>query len=90
MNKTTSASLQGTVEKVVKSRFTNAPDKAHIKLVGPDHLDRELRIDNTLTDKDGKEVSLKLGAKVKVTVEAEGGSTILESQAGNSGARQPR
>ena len=79
MNKKASARLQGIVEKIVKSAFANAPDKAQIKLVGADHLERELRIDNTLTDKNGKEVSLKLGAQVEVTVEAEAGSTIMDS-----------
>jgi len=90
MNKTTSASLQGTVEKIVKSAFANAPDKAQIKLVGSDDLDRKIRIDNTLTDENGEEVSLRLGAQVAVTVETEAGSSILESRAGNSGARHPR
>jgi uncharacterized protein YfaS (alpha-2-macroglobulin family) len=71
MNKKTSASLQGTVEKIIKSPFATAPDKAQIKVAGADHLDREIRIDNTLTDKDGKEVSLKRGAQVEVTVKAE-------------------
>ena len=71
MNKKASARLQGIVEKIVKSAFANAPDKAQIRIAGTDHLDRKIRVDNTLIDKDGKEVSLKVGAQVEVTVEAE-------------------
>jgi hypothetical protein len=74
-----SARLQGIVEKIVKSAFANAPDKAQIKVAGADHLDRKIRVDNTLIIKAGKEVSLKLGAQVEVTVETEAWSTILDS-----------
>ena len=52
-------------EKIVKSAFANAPDKAQIKVAGADHLDRKIRVDNTLIIKAGKEVSLKLGAQVE-------------------------
>jgi hypothetical protein len=71
MSKKASASLLGIVEKIAKSPFANVPDKAQIKVVGGDHLDREIRIDNTLIGKDGKEVSLKRGAEVEVTVKVE-------------------
>ena len=47
MNKETSASLQETLEKIVKSAFANDPDKAQIEVVRVDHsLYREIRIDN--------------------------------------------
>ena len=47
MNKETSASLQETLEKIVKSAHANDPDKAQIKVVRVDHsLYREIRIDN--------------------------------------------
>jgi hypothetical protein len=45
---------------------------------GADHLYREIRIDNTLTNENGHEVSLKLGAQVEVTVEAEAEATTLK------------
>jgi len=35
-----------------------------------DHLYREIRIENTLTDENGAKVRLKQGAEVEVTVEA--------------------
>ena len=42
---------------------------------GADHLYREIRIDNTMTRENGDEVSLKPGAQVEVTVEAEAEAT---------------
>lgn len=36
---------------------------------------REIRIDNTLTNENGDEVSLKPGARVEVTVEADAKDT---------------
>jgi hypothetical protein len=56
------SSLPGTVEKVIKSRFQNEPEKAQIALEGADHLYRELRIENVLTNENGDEVSLKPAA----------------------------
>jgi hypothetical protein len=66
-----SATLPGTVEKIIKPPHPNAPEKAQIAVEGADHLYKELRIENNLTDENGNEVRLKQGAKVDVTVEAE-------------------
>jgi hypothetical protein len=76
MNEKPSAIMPGTVEKIIESPIPTEPDKAQIAVVGADHLYREIRIDNTLTNENGEEVSLKLGAKVEVTVKAETDSTI--------------
>jgi len=38
---------------------------------GADELYREIRVENTLTDENGNEVSLKPGAQVDVTIEAD-------------------
>jgi len=54
-----------------KPPHPNAPEKAQIAVEGADHLYKELRIENNLTDENGNEVHLKQGAKVDVTVEAE-------------------
>jgi hypothetical protein len=78
MNKKTSASLPGTVEKIIKSPLATAPDKAQIKVVEADNLYRAIRIDNSLTNENGEEVRLKLGAQVKITVEAKSVTTVLE------------
>jgi hypothetical protein len=36
-----------------------------------DHLYKEIRIENSLTDADGKSVKLKPGAQVEVVIQAE-------------------
>ena len=67
--------LPGTVQKIIKSPFPSEPEKAQISVEGADHLYREIRIDNTLTNEKGEEVSLKPGAQVEVTVEADAKDT---------------
>jgi hypothetical protein len=72
--------LPGTVEKVIKSPNPKEPDKAQITVEAADELYREIRIDNTLQDKKGKKVALKVGTEVEVTVEAPAdGTTVKEN-----------
>ena len=71
MAENASTTLVGTVEKIIKPRVPSEPERAQIVVEGADHLYKELRIENTLTDAGGNEVQLKPGAKVDVTVEAE-------------------
>ncbi len=75
MDEKTSTILPGTVEKIIKPLFPSMPEKAQITVEGGDHLYREIRIDNTLTNDKGEEVSLKQGAHVEVTVEADSKDT---------------
>lgn len=71
MTEKPSITLPGTVEKIIKPPDPREPEKAQINIQeGADPLYKELRIQNTLTDEHGKEVKLKAGAKVEVTVEA--------------------
>lgn len=63
--------MPGTVEKIIQPPHPSEPEKAQIAVEGADHLYREIRIENTLTDQDGEPVRLKEGAKVEVTVEAD-------------------
>lgn len=74
-----STTLPATVEKIIKSPAPGMPEKAQIAVEGADHLYRELRIENTLTDENGDKVRLKLGADVDVTIEAEAGATTPTS-----------
>ena len=74
-----SATLPGTVEKIIKPPHPSEPEKAQIAVEGADHLYKELSIENNLTDEDGNEVRLKQGAKVDVTVEAEPEATTVKS-----------
>jgi hypothetical protein len=66
-----SVTLPGTVEKIIKPVLPDEPEKAQIAIEGADDLYREIRIDNKLQNEKGEDVSLKPGAQVEVTVEAE-------------------
>ena len=66
----------GVVEKIIKSPWPDEPEKAQIAVEGADHLYREIRIDNTLEDKNGNKVKLKEHAEVDVVVEADLEDTV--------------
>ena len=66
-----SVTLPGKVEKIIPGVVPAMPDKAQIAVEGADHLYKEIRVENTLQDENGKPVSLKAGAEVEVTIEAE-------------------
>lgn len=76
MNEKPSTTLPATVEKIITSPSPREPEKAQISVEGADHLYRELRIENTLTDENGREVRLKPGAEIEVTIEAAPEATI--------------
>ena len=79
MTEKPSATLPGTVEKIIKSPDPSDPEKAQIAVEGADELYKEIRIVNNLTDENGDEVSLKQGAKVEVTVEASPEAVVSKS-----------
>jgi hypothetical protein len=56
--------VSGTVQKVLQ--FPSKPERAQIAIEGPGDLHKEIRIENSLTDKSGQEVQLKTGAKVTI------------------------
>ncbi|MGA7683734.1 MAG: hypothetical protein WCC32_10775 [Terriglobales bacterium] len=63
--------LPATVDKIIKSPDPRLPEKAQISIErGAEPLYQEIRIENSLKDSSGKDVKLKEGAKVEVTVEA--------------------
>lgn len=62
--------LPGIVDEVIIPP-PGKPEKAVIAVEGADELYKEIRIENTLTDKDGSEVSLNPGAPVKITIKAD-------------------
>ena len=63
--------LPGTVQKIVKPFHDGATEKAEISIHDADHLYREIRIENKLEDDQGKQVRLKEGAQVEVSIEAD-------------------
>jgi hypothetical protein len=89
MDEKASTSLPATVEKIIKSPAPGIPEKAQIVVEGADHLYRELRIENTLTDENGDRVRLKQGADVEVTIEAEAGATIPKSDGKDRSESRP-
>ena len=56
------------------------PEKAQIAVEQADHLYREIRIENSLQDEEGKQVRLKPGAEVDVTIEADSDGIAPEDE----------
>jgi hypothetical protein len=79
MTEKPNVTLPGKVEKIIESTRPSEPEKAEIFIEGADPLYQEIRIENSLTDENGDEVSLKKGADVDVTVEAEKNATTRKS-----------
>ena len=73
------ATKPGRVQKVIKPIHADIPEKAEIAVEGADDLYKEIRIENTLEDEQGREVKLKEGAKVDVVVEADSDATVLKT-----------
>jgi hypothetical protein len=71
-----SVTLPGKVEKIIPGVVPAMPDKAQIAVEGAEDLYKEIRVENTLQDENGKPVSLKPGAEVEVTIEAEKEATV--------------
>ncbi len=60
------------MEKVIQPHpGSGEPEKAQIGVEGADHLYREIRIPNNLTDENGHKVKLEEGTEVEVKVETE-------------------
>jgi hypothetical protein len=66
-----SATMPGTVDKIIPPQGPNQLEKAQIAVDGADHGHRDLRIENALIDEHGDDVRLKKGAHVEVTVTAQ-------------------
>jgi hypothetical protein len=63
-----STTISGTVDKIIPSPRPSGPEQANIIVDVPDKRYRELRIENTLTDEHGGDVSLKKGAHIELTL----------------------
>jgi hypothetical protein len=68
--------LRGKVEKVIKPAYPSEPEKAEVIIEDADHLYREIRVENVLTDENGNKAALKPGAKVDVVLEADSSDTV--------------
>jgi hypothetical protein len=79
-HKKATTKLPGRVQRVIKPHpDSGEPEKAQISVEGADHLYRELRVPNELTDEDGHQVKLKPGAEVEVKIEADDAVTVGSS-----------
>jgi len=76
MTEKASTTRPGTVQRIIKSAFSGQAEKAEIAVQGADDLYKEIRIDNELIDQNGEQVSLKKGAQVEVTIEADPKETV--------------
>lgn len=68
--------VPGVVNKIVKPAIPTQLEKVEISIGTADHLFREVRLENALTDVDGQPVALTHGAHVDVTFEADAKETI--------------
>jgi hypothetical protein len=75
MSKKKRKKLRGRVQRVIKP-IANEAEKAEIEVDEAEDLYREIRIENVVTDENGEQARLKLGAKVDVVVEADSDATI--------------
>jgi hypothetical protein len=80
MSENASTTLPAVVEKVIRPLQPGEPEKAQISVERADHLYRELRIENVLTNENGERVKLKPGAEVDVTIEALPDATISHKE----------
>jgi predicted DNA-binding antitoxin AbrB/MazE fold protein len=71
--------LPGTVDKIIPPILPGGTEKVQISVETDEHLYREIRIENTLEDTAGNPVTLKEGAEVHVTIEAEQKATTPKS-----------
>lgn len=69
MKRKSKTTKPGVVRKVIK--HVHQPEKAEIAIPSADELYQEIRIENKLEDDEGKEVKLKQGDLVDVTIEAD-------------------
>jgi hypothetical protein len=68
--------LHGTVEKIIEPLHSGELEKAQIAIDEAEHLYREIRIENVMTDEKGEASKLKAGAKVDVLMEADTDATL--------------
>jgi hypothetical protein len=71
--------LPGTVDKIIRPIGPGGTEKVQISVETDEHLYRQIRIENALEDTAGNPLTLKEGAEVHVTIEAEHKATMPKS-----------
>ena len=77
-----SVTLPGTVEKIIPPITPIETEKAQIAVEGAEDLYKEIRVENTLHDENGKPVALKPGVEVEVTIAADKTATKPKDPSG--------
>lgn len=72
------------MEKIIRPLHPGDAEKAQIGIEGADELYREIRVENTLQNHKGAEVTLKPGAQVDVTIAADASATIPKEKESSS------
>jgi hypothetical protein len=75
MRKKKQKKMRGSVQKVIQPLIPGEPERAQIGIDEADHLYREIRVENVVTDEKGEKGSLKPGAEVDVILEADADAT---------------
>jgi hypothetical protein len=75
MSKKKRKKMHGTVQKVINPVVPGETEKAQISVEEGDDLYREIRVENVVTDENGKKARLKAGADVDVVIEADSNAT---------------
>ena len=71
--------VSGNVQRIIKDAYNYRADVVEINIPQADDLFREIRIENTFADLDGQKVSLKQGAHLEITFEADAKDTVRKS-----------
>jgi hypothetical protein len=82
MDKKASVILPGTVDRIIKPPARGEHERVQIGVEGADHIYKDIRIENTLTDDLGQKVRLEPGAKVQVTIASEPDRPTSEARQG--------
>lgn len=72
--------MKGTVEKIIKPAHPKDTEKAQIDVKDAEHLYREIRVENVVSDEHGEKAGLKPGAEVDVIIEAEKDATTKKPE----------
>jgi chorismate mutase len=68
--------IPAVAKQIIKSRFSNQPERVEISLQEADDLFREIRIENSFSNETGQSVGLVAGTALDVTFEASSKDTV--------------
>lgn len=83
-----STTLPGKVERLIKPLVPGECGKAEISVDGADPLYGEIRIENIMINAQGETISLRPGAEVVVTIEADPEDTTVKKLAESTSSQK--